>query len=167
MSQALDPTLRFLGLDFPQLKRSTHQAISWYSWTNQISLPLSAGMMALSKRDYEGLLRLTVAVCLNQIFLEFLKTVIPEMRPNGTSRSFPSGDTAAAFLGPAFIVLRYGWDTMSFQISVMTVIAITVAVSRVLTKAHWVHDVVAGAVLGCSITYLCVRSFEGKNSGKR
>ena len=80
--------------------------------------------------------------------------MIPEVRPNGSTRSFPSGDTAAAFLGPAFILLRYGSQAMPFHLVWMTAVAVTVAVSRVLIKAHWVHDVVAGAVLGCSVVYL-------------
>ena len=43
---------------------------------------------------------------------------------------------------------------MPFHLVWMTAVAVTVAVSRVLIKAHWVHDVVAGAVLGCSVVYL-------------
>jgi len=162
-----DLALRALGCDFPQLERSTRKAIGWYSWIGQIALPLSAGCVALSKKDYEGFVRLAVAVCLNQIFLEFLKTVIPEIRPNGSSRSFPSGDTAAACLGPAFLVLRYGPGVMPVHVAWMTVVAVTVAISRVLIRAHWVHDVAAGAVLGCSVVYLCLKAFERKNSGKR
>ncbi|HEX4840058.1 MAG TPA: phosphatase PAP2 family protein [Rhabdochlamydiaceae bacterium] len=149
-----DYTLRAFGLDFPVLDRSTRQAISWYSWTNQIMLPLSAGCMALSRRDYAGFARLILAVVVNQLCLEFLKRVIPEVRPNGSTRSFPSGDTAAAFLGLAFILFRYGSQAMPFHLVWMTAVAVTVAVSRVLIKAHWVHDVVAGAVLGCSVVYL-------------
>ncbi len=151
-----DPILRFVGLDFPQLDRSTRGMIGWYSWCNQISLPLSAGLVALNRTDYEGFFRLALAVCINQICLEFLKTWIPETRPNETSRSFPSGDTAAACLGPAFLILRYGKDAYPCLLKSMIIVAITVAVSRVLIKAHWVHDVAAGAVLGCCVIYLCL-----------
>jgi membrane-associated phospholipid phosphatase len=159
-----DYTLRALGLDFPSLDPSTRKIIGWYSWTNQISLPLSAGCIALSRKDYEGFARLALAVIVNQLCLEFLKTVIPEIRPNGSSRSFPSGDTAAAFLGPAFIVLRYGPRAMSLHMLWMTAVAVTVAISRVLIKAHWVHDVAAGAVLGCSVMFICL--IEKKKFGK-
>jgi membrane-associated phospholipid phosphatase len=151
-----DYTLRALGLDFPALDPSMRRAIGWYSWTNQIMLPLSAGCIALSRNDHEGFARLVLAAMVNQLCLEFLKTVIPEVRPNGSTRSFPSGDTAAAFLGPAFIFLRYGPRAMPLHQAWMTAVAVTVAVSRVLIKAHWVHDVAAGAVLGCSVVYLCL-----------
>jgi membrane-associated phospholipid phosphatase len=160
-----DPILRFVGLDFPQLDLSTRRMIGWYSWSNQISLPLSAGLVALYKKDHEGFLRLALAVGINQICLELLKTWIPETRPNKTSRSFPSGDTAAACLGPAFLAIRYGWNAYPALTKCMVIIAITVAVSRVLIKAHWVHDVAAGAVLGCCVAYLCLE--VRKNSGKR
>lgn len=160
-----DPILRWAGLDFPQMDRSTRRMIGWYSWSNQISLPLSAGVVALYRRDHEGFLRLALAVCINQICLELLKSWIPETRPNGTSRSFPSGDTAAACLGPAFLALRYGAKAYPLGMSGMIIIAITVAVSRVLIQAHWVQDVAAGAVLGCCVVYLCLEI--RKNSGKR
>jgi membrane-associated phospholipid phosphatase len=160
-----DPILRSVGLDFPQLDRPTRGMIGWYSWCNQISLPLSAGLVALYRKDYEGFLRLALAVGINQICLELLKTSIPETRPNGTSRSFPSGDTAAACLGPAFLIFRYGADADPFLTKSMIIVAITVAVSRVLIRAHWVHDVAAGALLGCCVVYLCLEM--RKNSGKR
>ena len=160
-----DPILRLLGCDFPDLARSTRKIIGWYSWSNQISLPTFAGGIALSKKDYEGLARLALAVVINQICLELLKTVIPEIRPNGSTRSFPSGDTAAAFLGPAFLVFRYGPWSMPYMTMGMTIVAVTVAISRVLIRAHFVHDVAAGGVLGCSVMYLCLN--VGKNSGKR
>lgn len=162
---AFDPILNLVGLDFPQLDRSTRRMIGWYSWCNQISLPLAAGMVALHKRDYEGFLRMALAVGINQVCLELLKTWIPEVRPNGTSKSFPSGDTAAACLGPAFIAFRYGVKAYPWITKSMIIVAITVAVSRVLIKAHWVHDVAAGAVLGCAVAYLCMGKV--KNSGKR
>lgn len=160
-----DPILRCVGLDFPQLDRSTRGMIGWYSWCNQISLPFSAGLVALYRRDLDGFFRLALAVCINQICLELLKTFIPETRPNGTSRSFPSGDTAAACLGPAFLIFRYGWNAYPSLTKGMIIVAITVAVSRVLIKAHWMHDVTAGAVLGCCVAYLCLEM--RKNSGKR
>lgn len=152
-----DFTLRALGLDFPELHRSTRSYLGWTSWSIQILLPMSAGYVAFSKRDYRGLARLALAVVVNQLILEFLKTVIPEIRPNGSSRSFPSGDTAAACLGPAFLTFRYGTQSMPLQIGGMTILAITVAAIRVLIKAHFVHDVVAGAILGSSVMYLSLK----------
>lgn len=149
-----DFVLRSLGLDFPDLHRTTRHYLGWYSWSLQICLPVLAGYIALSKRDYEGFKRLVLATLVNQIFLELLKTYVVELRPNGSPRSFPSGDTAAAFLGPAFLLFQYRFQTMPGPILGTTVLAMTVAISRVFIKAHWVHDVVAGAILGSSVVYL-------------
>jgi hypothetical protein len=50
---SLDPVLRAFGLDFPDLNRSMRKALVSTGWTSQILLLLSAGYIALSKRDYE------------------------------------------------------------------------------------------------------------------
>jgi hypothetical protein len=44
---------------------------------------------------------------------------------------FLQGDIAAAFLGRAFIILKYGSRSMPLHAAAMTAVAVTVAVSRV------------------------------------
>ncbi len=139
------------------MSSSLRHGIGWYTWTNQILLPLASGIYALKREDYEGFNWLCIATGVNQICIEILKTVIAEKRPNGGSRSFPSGDTAAAFLGPSFLIFRYGASNVPKPLLALSLVdAVGVAAGRVLIKAHWVHDVIGGAILGCMVTYyLC------------
>ena len=86
----------------------------------------------------------------NLLITHGLKSVINEKRPNGSSKSFPSGHTSAAFQGAAFIHKRYG-----LAYSIPAYLAATyVGYSRVESKNHYSHDVVAGAIIGtCSSFY--------------
>ena len=73
-----------------------------------------------------------------------LKYGVDEQRPNGGSHSFPSGHTAAAFMGAEFIRKEYGWawGTPAY------LAAAYVGWSRIETQNHWPHDVYAGAAIG-------------------
>ncbi len=80
-----------------------------------------------------------------------LKYSIHEQRPNGHGdKSFPSGHTSAAFFGASFIQRRYGWE---YGIPAYLA-ASFVGYSRVECKAHYIHDVLAGAAIGVFSTYL-------------
>lgn len=138
-----DPILRFIGCDFPQLSPSQHQYLHRLSWGGQIAVPASVALYALWKNDKKGFIRLALALIVNQVCLEVLKKVTVERRPDGNLGSFPSGHTAAAFLGVAFLASRY-----DCSIILAMGVACAVGVSRVVLSAHWVHDVIAGALLG-------------------
>ncbi len=150
---SLDPALRLLGCDFPQLSPSLHRGLDWCSWVGQIVVPAGVGLYALKKNDFKGFFSLGSALVINQIFLELMKKFISCARPNGRSGSFPSGHTAAAVLGVVFLASRYGLWEMQFPVAVAGVVALAVGISRVVLRAHWVHDVVAGALLGTVIAY--------------
>ena len=62
--------------------------------------------------------------------------------------AFPSGHTTTAFVFFALIALH--WRRPAIQVFA-AFCAIAVAVSRVYLMAHWVTDVMAGAVLGTVI----------------
>lgn len=80
-----------------------------------------------------------------------LKFSISEQRPTGHDmHSFPSGHTSASFMGASFIQRRYGWK---FGVPAY-LLASYVGWSRVENKAHYVHDVLAGAAIGVACTYL-------------
>lgn len=93
------------------------------------------------------LFRIVLVLVANQIVVEMLKVLVSEMRPDGQSfDSFPSGHAAACF---AFATVmeqhlpRWGWWWFAF--------AGLVSVSRIIVHAHWWHDVIGGAALGCLI----------------
>ncbi len=72
-------------------------------------------------------------------------------------RSFPSDNTANAFMGAGFIHKRYGWNY-----SVPAYIAATfVGYSRVEADKHYVEDVIAGAAIGLLSSFYFTASYKG------
>jgi membrane-associated phospholipid phosphatase len=74
-----------------------------------------------------------------------LKELVHERRPDRSDdRSFPSGHTSASFAAAATLEKRYGWQAGVPALAV----ASFVGLARVRADKHYVHDVVAGAVIG-------------------
>jgi membrane-associated phospholipid phosphatase len=157
---SLDPILRLLHLDFPQLTKSTFKRLDQCSWWGQIVVPAAAGAYAVSQKEYSDIWLLARALIVNQAFIDISKKILVARRPNGHKESFPSGHTAAVFVAPVYLVLKYGWKRAKVATLLTLTAAVAVAASRVLLKAHWVHDVVAGAVLGASVIYLSMKYEE-------
>jgi hypothetical protein len=98
-----------------------------------------------------NLLDMTILYALSNIvaggITQGTKSIINRERPNGNSRSFPSGHTETAFAAAEFLHQEY--KDKSIWISVGGYAAATfVGVSRVYNNKHWVSDVVAGAGIG-------------------
>ncbi len=68
-----------------------------------------------------------------------------------TSRSFPSGHTATAFLAAGFIWLSFRWDWLRWTAFAL---ACGVGLSRIATGVHWPQDVMLGALLGWMVAQL-------------
>jgi len=89
-----------------------------------------------------------------------LKRLVNKTRPNGGKYSFPSGHTAAAFTGAAFISKRYGW-----KVGIPSyLLASYVGWTRVKTKHHDYWDVLGGAVIGIGSAYLFVKPYRKKTT---
>lgn len=110
----------------------------------QYALPaVTAGLVA-GHRDAEGALQFGKAFALTLGATYLLKVGVDETRPNGGHLSFPSGHTSSAFSCAEFLRSRYGWRYGAPAY----LAAAFVGYSRVESRNHYIHDVVAGAAIG-------------------
>ena len=124
-----------------------------------IALPAAAAGLTLGFRDGQGTLELGKSLALSLGVTYGLKFTIDEKRPNGDNQSFPSAHASISFTSADFIRNRYGWD---YGIPAY-VVATFVAYSRVESKQHYTHDVIAGAAIGIVSSYLFTRPYKGWN----
>lgn len=74
-----------------------------------------------------------------------LKNIVRERRPNnGDNYSFPSGHTTTAFAFASVIAAEHAWYWGVTGYALATY----VAVSRINDNEHYLHDVMAGAIIG-------------------
>jgi membrane-associated phospholipid phosphatase len=113
-------------------------------------LPATAGITTLALRDYDGSIQLIKSSALSLGTALVLKYAIDERRPNGEDYSFPSAHGAISFSSAEFIRKRYGWEYGLPAYAVATF----VGYSRIESKQHYFHDVLAGAAIGIGSSYL-------------
>ncbi len=107
----------------------------------QFVLPVTAGGLTLAYQDGPGALQLGESLAVTLGVTYALKYSINERRPNGGSESFPSGHTSISFSAAEFMRKRYGWE---YGVPAYA-LASFVAYSRVESREHYAHDVIAGA----------------------
>lgn len=128
--------------------------------TLAIALPATGLLASLIHQDLEGATQLTISVLAAQGVTEVLKNSVGRYRPNsdlaGASyKSFPSGHSAGAFSGAAFLQTRYGaaWGVPAYAAATF------VAASRVHGNRHYPDDVLAGASIGFLVNQLVVSPY--------
>ena len=123
----------------------------------QIALPAAAVISTLVLKDTEGFKQFVKAFLLSTATTQGLKLAVHERRPTGNADdSFPSGHTTSAFGGAGFLQMRYGWS-----IGLPAYVAAGfVGYSRVESKAHHVHDVLAGAAIGIGANLIFVTPYQ-------
>ncbi|WP_261835002.1 phosphatase PAP2 family protein [Vibrio ishigakensis] len=126
----------------------------------QFLIPLTALGVSWYKDDTEGMGQLGKGVLYTGLATHGLKLLIEAERPNGKNfNSFPSGHTSAAFSGAAFLHHRYGWE---YGLPAYMA-ASYVGYSRVYATKHWKADVLAGAALAITVSYLVTSKYQDPN----
>jgi membrane-associated phospholipid phosphatase len=123
----------------------------------QLILPASAAALTFAHRDRTGTIEFAESAAVSMGLTYALKFAIHERRPDGGSHSFPSGHTAISFCSAEFIRERYGWRSGIPAFAA----ASFVGYSRVESKEHYVHDVLAGAAIGMIGSAVLTRSYKG------
>jgi membrane-associated phospholipid phosphatase len=119
-------------------------AIEQAGTVGAILIPAGAAAGAALAHDGQGVKQLALAYASTLAVVYVLKPLVDRTRPDGGSQSFPSGHSASAFAGAAFLQRRYGWR---FGAPAYLAAAF-VAYSRVEAKRHYTSDVVAGGAIG-------------------
>lgn len=123
----------------------------------QYVLPATAAGMTLVNKDGKGAWQFGGSAALAMGVTYGLKYTVDETRPSGSNRSFPSAHTSISFSSAEFIRKRYGWEYGVPAYAAATF----VAYSRVESRDHYTHDVLAGAVIGIVSSYLLTTPFQG------
>lgn len=141
-----------LALLSAPLSSAAADTFTTYGDVTRYALPAGAAILALSKDDTGGLAQLLASGAVTVGATYALKYAVDDTRPNGGRRSFPSGHTAWAFAGAAFIHHRYGWEWgVPAELA-----AAAVAVSRVDGNYHRWRDVIASAVIAHTSAFFLV-----------
>ncbi len=147
---------KFTGVSFALCLASAPVAagegFTTYGDVARYALPAGAAALAFAKDDTDGLSQLLASGAVTMGLTYGLKYAIDDTRPNGGRRSFPSGHTAWAFVGAAFVHQRYGWEWgLPANLA-----ATAVAVSRVDGDFHRWRDVIASAVIAHTSAFFLV-----------
>lgn len=109
-----------------------------------VAMPAAAGAIALMHHDTPGIFQFGESLALTGIVTLALKRSIDEERPDGGRYSFPSMHSAVVFNTAGFLYERYGWR---WGVPAYTAAAFT-GWSRIDSRRHFTHDVLAGAAIG-------------------
>jgi membrane-associated phospholipid phosphatase len=123
----------------------------------QFVLPGTAAGLTLGYWDGKGAWEFGESAALTLGVTYGLKYAVNERRPNGGSQSFPSAHTSISFSSAEFMRKRYGWE---YGIPAYAA-ASFVAYSRVESREHYAHDVIAGAGIGIVSSYIFTKPYKG------
>ena len=125
-----------------------------------VAVAAFAGGMTLWQKDKEGMIQLVESAALDLAVTYGLKYAVSERRPNNEdNHSFPSAHSSVSFASGEDLRKRYGWE---YGLPAYGVAAF-VAYSRVESKSHYVHDVLAGAAIGMASSYLFTTPYKDVN----
>ena len=123
----------------------------------EVAVTATAVGLTLGYKDSTGTLQFGESAALTLGVTYALKYGVNETRPNGGGQSFPSAHASISFASAEFMRKRYGWE---YGLPAYAAAAF-VAYSRVEAGEHHPQDVVAGAAIGISSSYIFTRPFAG------
>jgi membrane-associated phospholipid phosphatase len=126
----------------------------WINWP----LRVIAAIVLVIKRRWVQLTAFTLAVVTSEVLIGVLKAAYERPRPPGSlivtsNFSFPSGHAVAGAVtavGLVIVLLPPGRARWHWEVNAV-IISSLMAMSRVYLRAHWLSDVVAGALLGAGL----------------
>ena len=121
-----------------------HSSIERAGDVIQITIPVTALLIAFGKDDTQGMKELFYTVAASTAATWALKFAVNSKRQKGGKYSFPSGHTSLAFSGASFLGMRYG---MAYGAPAVGA-ASFVGYSRVYAKRHYWSDILGGALIG-------------------
>ena len=123
----------------------------------QILIPLGAYGTTYYLDDKDGRNQFYKSFFSTVLATHSLKYTVNEERPDGSNtQSFPSGHTSAAFQGASFIHYRYG-----LKKAIIPYIGATfVGYSRIHSQKHYLHDVLAGTMIGTYSNYYFTTKYK-------
>jgi membrane-associated phospholipid phosphatase len=169
------------------LKPELDELIRWSNWIGDGIFVLAIGLiLVLLKRQREMGVAIILSYAISGGLAQLLKRIILSPRPEAFFKnqlyqdilnqsgntnlfhSFPSGHTTSAFA--LATVLAYYFDSFGSQI-IFLLLALLAGFSRIYLGQHFLTDVMAGMVLGTSISLLILmlirRMNERKNINKK
>lgn len=127
------------------------------SWVTAPAIFLVAGYLAWRRR-WEAFGFWVLAMVMSQLLVGPVKAIYERARPpfplvETTGYSFPSGHSVAGAAVAISLVIvlipagsrRRNWEMLA------ALFAVSMALSRVYLRAHWLSDVTAGAALGAAV----------------
>lgn len=122
----------------------------------QYGVPVLALAYTGVVRDFAGTKQLVGSALVTEAWVWTLKLTVDEKRPSGGGRGFPSGHSATAAFGAAFVHKRYG------LLQALPLYGLTgfVGWSRHDAEAHRTLDIVAGIAIGIGTSMVITTRFE-------
>ena len=148
--------ISLLALSAPYSAYSS-DAVSTAGDAALVAVAAAAGGMTLWHKDTEGMIQLAESAALDLAVTYGLKYAVSERRPNDEdNHSFPSAHASVSFASAEYLRKRYGWE---YGLPAYAA-ASFIGYSRVESKAHFVHDVLAGAAIGMASSYLFTTPYK-------
>ena len=136
-----------------------NNSLEKYGDSAQIIMPIVAFSYSLYEKDYKGSGYFAETFAAAQGLTLIIKQTNEERPGTETGGSFPSGHTMSAFASASFLDRRYDIKGKYYFYAA----AALTGISRVAAVKHYIHDVLAGALIGFYSNKLLVPRLKDKN----